>query len=417
MNPAPTTVFLGSVHAHTGYGAASRAYMHAFLRGGVDLSVIKTDRAPTSLIVDSLEASCMKEPSRRSMHIWHTEPDGVTQLTRRIPQLVVLTTWETDSLHPVYVDALNRAGEIWVPSRYNEDVFSRQLKVPIFRIPHPVRQSIRPRFDRLQFDREMGLPEGCFVFACVASWQERKNLAGLVEAFLRAFPDDPTTVLMIKTSFNFTPEGCVRAQILEAIARANPPDKEEAAARVRIFPDLWPEDCLASLCQRTDCYVSLHRGEGWCYPLFDAACSGTPVIATAYAGPLDYLDRRYHGLVRYQLIPVSQAGQSAHFAFDSTMLWAKPDVLHAATLMREVREHPERARQRAAEGAALLRQTYSLEAVGGIARERLRWLSANLASHGAPALPHAAGSPVQEARLLTTPGTAAAQPSCPSSCI
>jgi hypothetical protein len=53
------------------------------------------------------------------------------------------------------------------------------------------------------------------------------------------------------------------------------------------------------------------------------------------------------------------------------MLWALPDLLHAVELMREVYENRERAAEEAKAGAAQLRERYSIEAVGGMARERL----------------------------------------------
>jgi glycosyltransferase involved in cell wall biosynthesis len=38
-----------------------------------------------------------------------------------------------------------------------------------------------------------------------------------------------------------------------------------------------------------DCYVTATHGEGFGIPLFNAACSGIPVIATNWSGHLDFL--------------------------------------------------------------------------------------------------------------------------------
>ena len=38
-----------------------------------------------------------------------------------------------------------------------------------------------------------------------------------------------------------------------------------------------------------DCYVSLHRAEGFGYTLAEAMWIGKPVIATGYSGNVDYM--------------------------------------------------------------------------------------------------------------------------------
>ena len=139
---------------------------------------------------------------------------------------------------------------------------------------------------------------------------------------------------------------------------------------------------MTALMQRADCLVSLHRGEGWCYPLFDAACSGTPVIATAYSGPMDYLDPQYHRLVRYELTPANQQKHAARFAFNSDMSWAAPDVTHAAELMRDVYDRREHAMKQAAQGSVLLQEKYSLDAIGRMAGRRLTELAENVCPAG-----------------------------------
>ncbi len=56
-------------------------------------------------------------------------------------------------------------------------------------------------------------------------------------------------------------------------------------ARVAVHCEAWSDAELEALYRRADRDVSLYRGEGWCYPLFEAACRGTPVIATLIPAP------------------------------------------------------------------------------------------------------------------------------------
>jgi len=374
----PCIAFYGHVFSPTGYGTAARAYLHAFDSVAMNLSVMDLNPTHPKYVPDALVDSYLKTPVDPELHICHTEAHRIQPMKELFPRLIAMTTWEADRLPEIYVEALNQVLEIWVPSRFNLDVFRGQLKRPVFCIPHPVRLWGNPPIDRATLDKRLGLKKEDFVFLCTGTWQERKNLPAVIEAFLRAFPDDPDVVLVIKTSFGFVHENVVHRQIVEAIQRANPAHVLEATERVKVSAEYWPEEYMTALSQRANCYVSLHRGEGWCYPLFDAACNGTPVIATAYSGPMDYLDAAHHPLVRYDLTGVNPPEEKAHFAFAPGMQWAAPDVDHAANLMREVYDHQEESKKRAVEGSISLLGRYSLEVVGGMAERRLAELAHSL---------------------------------------
>jgi 2-polyprenyl-3-methyl-5-hydroxy-6-metoxy-1,4-benzoquinol methylase len=131
--------------------------------------------------------------------------------------------------------------------------------------------------------------------------------------------------------------------------------------------EAWREARIAALHARGDCYVSLHRGEGWGYPLFEAATRGKPVIATGYSGPIDYLAPNAHCLVRHTLTSVRQP----YAYYRPSMNWAEPDIAHATELMRAVHTKPNEARQRAADAAKRLVRDFSLEAIGQRAKRRL----------------------------------------------
>jgi glycosyltransferase involved in cell wall biosynthesis len=382
MQGFPHIAFYSFVFARTGYGTAARAYVHAMDAANVSFCTVSLDTYPHRKLEDPIIDRRLTGYGAPDLHLWHTEPNHVMRLNRRFPRLSVMTTWETESLPQVYVDALNRVGEVWVPSRYNEEFFRQQLSVPVFRLPHPVDALPAPRYNREEFDREMNIPAGSFVASCIGTWQERKNLEGVVEAFLRAFPREDDAILLIKTSFAFQSEANARLLIARAIARSGAPDPVKAQSRIRIFPYYWPDDCLASLMRRTDCYVSLHRGEGWCYPLFDAASLGIPTVSTNYSGPLDFLDPRHHRLVDYRPTRANQQIHTIRFAFDQSMTWADPSLEDAAVKLREVYDHYAEAKASAVTAAAEIRRDYSLETVGRMALERFTARAAETADAG-----------------------------------
>jgi hypothetical protein len=72
--------------------------------------------------------------------------------------------------------------------------------------------------------------------------------------------------------------------------------------------------------------------------------------------------------IPYSLAPVSQRFVN----FTSNMLWAEPDISHAASLMRYVYNNRQEALERARSGAELLKHKYSLGVIGHMAARRLR---------------------------------------------
>jgi len=391
---SPAVTYCGYAISESGYGTAARAYVAALYAAGVPTQVVCVDRMPQWTVTDALARWYSEPRYAQSVPLWHVEPTQLRRLDRRYPRAIGITTWETDRLPQPYVDALNRLGEVWVPSVFNEQTFRRQLSVPVFRLPHPAHAVRTPSVDRAALDRALGVPPGSFVFLTVGTWQERKNLPAVIEAFVRAFPCEPRAHLAIKTAFTFVGPAMAQEQIAAAIRRACPPDIAEVADRIHIYSKSWPTQCMEAFAARADCYVSLHHGEGWCYPLFDAACAGIPVVATEGSGPMDYLDARCHRLVRAELAPLGRHYAGPRFSFNNEMLWHEPDVEHAATLMREVFEQRDEARRQALAGAALLRTRYASDVIGRSAAERLAGFAARdalvplLASQASQAAAH-----------------------------
>jgi glycosyltransferase involved in cell wall biosynthesis len=89
-----------------------------------------------------------------------------------------------------------------------------------------------------------------------------------------------------------------------------------------------------------DCYVSLHRSEGFGLTPAEAMCAGKPVIATAYGGNVDFMTSENSYLAKYKLIEIDRD----YHPYLKGFVWADPDLDHAAELMRHVYENREEAK-------------------------------------------------------------------------
>jgi hypothetical protein len=200
---------------------------------------------------------------------------------------------------------------------------------------------------------------------------------GVIDAFKRAFAPEAGPVLVVKTV-----NGESREMDLEMVRYA-------AAGRTDVVvidePLSRPE--LGSLMEAADCYVSLHRSEGFGLTMAESMALGKPVIATAYSGNLDFMTDENSFLVPFSwaLVP------SGADPYPPGTRWAEPDLDAAAAIMRVVVGSPELAATVAERGREDIQRYHSLERRAEFVRgrfeaiERRRTTSGRRSKAAAPA--------------------------------
>jgi len=111
---------------------------------------------------------------------------------------------------------------------------------------------------------------------------------------------------------------------------------EPFADRITIIETTLSGNEVANLIRCSDCFVSLHRSEGFGRGPAEAMFFGKPVIATGWSGNMDYMWPGTAFPVRYTLVPV---GRGAYPCADG-QVWAEPDVAHAAQLLAGLIDDP-----------------------------------------------------------------------------
>ncbi|MDQ3588569.1 MAG: methyltransferase domain-containing protein [Actinomycetota bacterium] len=293
--------------------------------------------------------------------------------------------WEVDEIPPDWGWSFSAVDEIWTYSDYVVDVLGAASgEVPVVKVPLTVTEPDPPGPPP-----DFGLPDRftfLFLFDFYSTVQ-RKNPLGLIEAFTRAFEPGEGPQLLLK-SFN---------------GDLKPGRLREVRAAAQGHPDVHVVDCYVTSAERDalvaacDCFVSLHRAEGFGLGLAEAMALGRPVLATGFSGNVDFMRPENSWLARFRPTRVGPEGEN----YPPDGIWAEPDLDHAAQLMREIWESPELARERAERGRRDVLAELSPERVGGLARERLETLAAGPPPGASPPPPppsEVTGSPLQRAR-------------------
>jgi glycosyltransferase involved in cell wall biosynthesis len=273
------------------------------------------------------------------------------RLVETLPQVFVASRrmigywfWELEHVPPEMISALELVDEIWAGSRFVADAFAAVTDKPVrkldVRVPEPTSSDLeRSSFGPLKDTA------GRFMFLVVFdhfSVVERKNPVGVIEAFKVAFKPGEGPVLVIK-SINGSARPKYHGQVEEA-ANGRPD--------IIVWDEFLPRPDQMALVRAADCLVSLHRSEGLGLHLAEAMWLGTPTIATAYSGNLDFMDPSCSLLVSAGRTNVVD-GQGA---YPPTAMWADPDLAEAASYMRQIASDADLARALASAGRARMEE-------------------------------------------------------------
>ena len=271
--------------------------------------------------------------------------------------------WEVSAFPDLWDDAFGPLDEVWVASEHVGAAVRSRSPIPVVKLP----LAIAPEPSVTLSREELGLPDG-FLFVFVFdhnSILERKNPLGLIEAFSRAFAPGSGAALTIKAiNGDRRPEDRDR---LRAAAAGHPDVR-----LIERFHSSAEQDALIAQC---DCYVSLHRAEGFGLTLAEAMWVGRPVIATGYSGNLEFTTPENSWLVDHGMGAIGPGREP----YPPDGRWAEPDLEHAARLMREVRAHPDEAARKARRARDDIRRWHSVAAASEAIEARLEALAGGTA--------------------------------------
>jgi len=284
------------------------------------------------------------------------------------------TLFETDRIPGDWVDKCNEMDEIWVPSDFNIDTFSKSgvIREKLYKIP----ECLEPE----KFDPGLAplyIPEKKeFNFISIFDWSLRKGWDVLLRAFIEEFSPDEEVSLTLKTYSSYGLSGEDIQEIIVDFIRNRLKRELEKAPRVILISKLMSEKELLQFYRTGDAFVLPSRGEGWGRPLMEAMAMGLPVIGTRWSGNLEFMNDRNSYLIDCSIVNVSKEAVKEVSYFEGHK-WAEPSVEHLKKTMRFIFENYDKAMEKGKIARDDIINKFSRKTVANLIQERLDFLRKN----------------------------------------
>ena len=307
----------------------------------------------------------------RDINIFNTNGDEVDltllNLREDLPSdayNVIYPAWELSRYPAEWAKQLDRFDEIWAPSKFTYASIAAAVTKPVVHMPLAGQIHLKTFLGRHHFQ----IPESSFTFLFffdLTSYIERKNPFAALEAFERVCKLRPDDDLCLVIKFKGGEMKGEHQDIFsDYVARLK--------GRLVIIDKLLTDNEIKNLVRCCDCFLSLHRSEGFGLGLITAMFLGKPVVATAYSANLDFMNESNSCLVRYELCAVPNGA----YPFGEGQVWADPKIDDAVEHMLKLVSDRDFARSIGQEASRHIRVNFSYRATGLRYSDRIKEIAA-----------------------------------------
>jgi glycosyltransferase involved in cell wall biosynthesis len=201
-------------------------------------------------------------------------------------------------------------------------------RVKITKLPYPLLENWEIVTSGSEIRRKYGLSRDDYVFMYnfdFLSTADRKNPEAIIKAFASVFSGIKDAKLLLKTSHADQSREKLKHLLFEI-------DRLGIENSVIMVHETLTRNEIMSLTNAANCYVSLHRSEGFGLGMLEAMCLGKPVIATRYGGNLDFMNDDNSLLVGYSMTEL----KNDSLPYRKGWRWADPDIDEAASFMKRL---------------------------------------------------------------------------------
>jgi glycosyltransferase involved in cell wall biosynthesis len=368
----PGVLFIGYIEAGLGLGESLRGLVRSVATTNMPFALYPFNSGVESRFIGQFQDDRYDRRRRYQVNVIEVAADQVPTIFREVGRRKTLdsynilrTYWELPRAPAQWANMLKGIHEIWVPNHFVESAFRGIFDGPIVVVPPCVEIDAEVVLQRDHFRLHPDTFYFMFSFDYF-SYPARKNPLAVLRAFQLAFPKRTENVgLVLKSTGTATLYPEIRSIILQAA---------ESDPRIHVIDRMFSRDEMVSLIAQSDCYVSLHRSEGFGLGMAEAMALGKPVVGTDFSGNTDFLSEHTGFPVPCTLRPV----QPGEYVFSDGESWAEPDEAAAAQVLRHVFHDTAERERRAAAGKCAIDARYGRLNVGRIAAERLHAITQTL---------------------------------------
>ncbi|MEO1043414.1 MAG: glycosyltransferase [Pseudomonadota bacterium] len=357
-----SVLLCGYLKTESGVGQGARSLRHALETAGIATHTLTLMPAEFDNTVQAERRDPTK--SRDRVAIINANADRTLDVvTRHRKKLegqyrIGYWAWELPKFPDAWLPAIECVHEIWCPSAFVTNAVSAMTSKPVRTIPHAVEPG---NGDGSHARRRLDIGDDTRVVLTTfdtRSFLARKNPAGALEAFKRAFPAPKTDDVVFVMKSHGPADSAEAKRLFTDMAQSD---------NIISLHGVIEPDALNDLYAAADVFLSLHRSEGFGLSLARSMVEGKPVIATGWSGNIDYMTTDNSRLVEYELADVPPSA----YPFAEGQIWAEPSIDHAAMLLRQLIDDPEARKLLGQEAAASAKSPLCRDRIGWLARQRL----------------------------------------------
>ncbi len=275
--------------------------------------------------------------------------------------------WELQNWPENWKHCFNLVDEVWASSQHTYNAVRQATPLPVKYMPMAVALPGGLDVSAPKPITRFKLPEDKYLFVFSFdgnSFIQRKNPGAVIKAFTHAFAASNPNVGLVVKCMRPDSENPVWQQIIALAAKDD---------RILIFDEMLSKLDVMELYRACNCFVSLHRAEGFGRGIAEALLLGLDVIATSHGGNVDFCRKAGAYLVAYKSIALKKEDYVEYFG----KYWAEPDIEDAVRAMQDAYRKSYSRTISKRSNADVLKKLFSFESVGDRYRKRLERIKTN----------------------------------------
>lgn len=357
---------VGFLTADLGVGESARCMVRAADAAGLPSALVPLKLNCKNRLGDLTYASRLQDDNPHSVNVVHLDPPASRDVDhhhgpkfRAGKYNIAYFAWELPEFPEAWVSAFDYYDEVWCPSDFTTAAIAMKSPLPVLTMPHAI-SFVRPPESTAALRARFGLPADQYLFLTLFdlnSYAERKNPRAVIAAFRASGLAGRGAALVLKVQ-NVAGNEADFSVLRDSVA--------DLPGTVLITETL-PRADIYALQAACDCFVSLHRSEGFGLAVAECMYLGKPVISTDWSATAGFVNQANGCPVHAPLVTLDRN----HGPYAKGSTWADPDPVHAADYMRRLFADRALGARLGAAARATIEEKFAPAVIGTRYRRRL----------------------------------------------